>query len=284
MKKTIRETKNQVGERIVQITTPDERWYAKTVNNGEGIPEVKFVPSVTWITEFYPKGIGFWKWLANNGWDEAESIKQAAGNKGSKVHLAVEDLLRGEEVKMDSEYLNKDTGREEPLSVEEYECLMSFANWHTLVKPETIKTEITVFDEKDDYAGTIDYICIVRNDVVAGRTSIKAGTYIIDLKTGQNVWPSHTLQVSAYKHAWVSELPKEQKEYGEDVRLAILQLGYRRNKAGWKFTEVEDQFDLFLHAKAIWANECAGIKPSQKDYPLSLKLKVAKIKKSNKTK
>jgi hypothetical protein len=60
--------------------------------------------------------------------------------------------------------------------------------------------------------------------------------YIIDFKTGQNVWPEYELQVSAYKHAL------EDKGF----KLAILQVGYKRNKAGWKFTEIEDKFDLFL--------------------------------------
>ena len=56
------------------------------------------------------------------------------------------------------------------------------------------------------------------------------------------------------------------------MKLAILQLGYRRNKAGWKFTEVEDKFDLFLAARQIWHNESSGDKVSQKDFPLMLSL------------
>ena len=54
--------------------------------------------------------------------------------------------------------------------------------------------------------------------------------------------------------------------------LGILQVGYRRNKAGWKLTEVEDQFPLFLAAKQIWAKECEGVEPFKKDYPLSITL------------
>ena len=126
MRKEIRET-DEKG--IVRITTTDERWYwraLQTTNAETGLPEVKnvYVPSVTWITSFYPKGVGFYKWLANLGWDEAEAVKQAAGDKGSKVHAAIEDLIDGEEVRLDSRYTNPTTEQEEELSVEEYEALM----------------------------------------------------------------------------------------------------------------------------------------------------------------
>ena len=40
----------------------------------------------------------------------------------------------------------------------------------------------------------------------------------------------------------------------------------------YKFTEVEDQFPLFLAAKQIWAKETKGQVPHQKDYPLKITL------------
>jgi len=56
MKKEIKELKDNVW----QITTWDERFYAKSeINKNTGLPEYKFVPSVTWIAGCYPKGIGF---------------------------------------------------------------------------------------------------------------------------------------------------------------------------------------------------------------------------------
>jgi hypothetical protein len=63
MKKLIRDVDEKKG--IVQITTYDERWYAHEVKDPiTGIPFIKFVPSVTWVAESYPKGIGFYRWLA----------------------------------------------------------------------------------------------------------------------------------------------------------------------------------------------------------------------------
>ena len=252
MQKEIRALKE---DGIVQVTLVDERWYARPkMDATTGLPATyEFVPSVTWICGFYPKGIGFYKWLASTGWDEAQAIKTAAGDRGSKVHQAVGDLLEGHDVAMDAKYLNRTTGVPEELTLEEYECLMAFRDWWTDAKPTLIAREFVLWG--DGYAGTGDLLC-----------TIKGESWLIDLKTSQYVWPEHELQVSAYKHAvpglWSNLV----------LKLGILQVGYRANKRKWKLTEVADQYDLFLSAKAIWAKETAGAEVFQRDYPLRLSL------------
>jgi hypothetical protein len=47
-----------------------------------------------------------------------------------------------------------------------------------------------------------------------------------------------------------------------------LQVGYRRNKAGYKWNEIEDKFPLFLAARQIWASETEGEAPKKRDYPI----------------
>lgn len=234
--------KRTVKDGVVQITTTDERWY-----------EVKdrFIPSVTWICDSYPKGIAFYKWLADKkNWDEAEAQRDSAGAQGSKVHKAIEDLLNKKEVKMNDKYLNTKTEEMEELTVSEWEAIMSFENWYKETKPEVIDKEFTVIG--DNYAGTVDLLCVIDNKV-----------WIIDFKTSQYIWPAHELQVSAYRNAFQGK-PVE--------HIGILQLGYRRNKRLWKLTEVDDKYDLFQHAYAIWQNEHGGEKPRQKDYPLKIQL------------
>jgi hypothetical protein len=267
MKKEIREIKNG----IVQITTYDERWYAKpSIDEKTGLPVYKFVPSVTWIASYYPKGIGFYKWLANKGWDEAEAIKEMAGDKGSKVHQAITILLNGKEVKMGDYMMNIETGEMEELKVEEYECVMKFVEWFKETKPEILANEITAFSQDETFAGTIDIICRIDGQI-----------YIVDIKTSQTIWPEHELQISAYSHLNLNlEELKISKEEWDKRKLAILQLGYRRNNNGWKFTEISDKFDLFLATYKIWQNECEGVEPQQKDYPLYLTLKEENTEKS----
>lgn len=251
MQKIIKKVDEKRG--IVQITIADERWYSKEITNEiTGLPEIKFVPSSTWISGHYPKGIAFYKWLADHGWDEAEAIKSAAGDKGSKVHFAICSLIDGAEVKMDSKFKNPSTGQEEELTLEEYDCISSFADWFKEVKPEVLSREIVVWNDQYNYAGTVDLVCKINGE-----------TWVIDFKTGQYIWPEYELQISSYKHA-----------IGQEYKLGVLQLGYKRNSKHYKFTEVKDKFDLFLSARQIWANENEGVEPKKRDYPLSLSLNI----------
>ena len=237
---------------IKRVTTVDERWYIKdSTNKGTGLPEYLFVPSTTWIAGCYPKGVQFYKWLANKGWDESQALKEAAGDKGSKVHEAIEDIIRGKVVKMDDKYLNRTTEQMEELSLDEYNCLMGFTDWVNTQKPKFLQSEFVIFDDVIGYAGTVDCIC-----------EIGGQKFLVDFKSGQYIWPEYELQVSAYKHAL--NMP--------ELEMMILQVGYKRNKHGYKETMIEDKFDLFLSAKKIWANEHGAEKPSQKDYPLELSI------------
>lgn len=253
MKKEIRQLSEDGN--TVQITIADERWYIKTeYNDDESIKSMKEYPSVTWIGNYCPKGVEFYKWLASKGWEEAEIIKEQGGNRGSKVHLAISDLLLGNKVSMEDEYPNKKTGEPEQLSLEEYEGIMSFEEWFKETKPKTIANEISVFNDEHMYAGTVDYIC----EIDGVRT-------LIDFKTSARIYNSTEAQVSAYKYALPKELEVEQ--------LGILQLNYKRNKIKkWKYTSIEYDFDLFLSAKKFWAKECENTHMFQKDYPTSITL------------
>lgn len=268
MKKEIRITDQKRG--IVQVTTADERWYLKESKNQiTGLPEFKAVPSVTWICGHYPKGIGFYKWLADKGWDESQAIKVSAGDKGSRVHEAISAILNGDEVRIDSKFISKLSGREEELSLEEVACIVSFVDWKkSLTNFEPIAWDITVFSDQYGYAGSIDLVARINGEL-----------YVVDFKTSKQVWAEYELQVSAYRQALengenpIYELNPNgsQKEKLLDcsgMKTAILQVGYSLNKAGYKFTETENKFSLFMAAHQIWENESSTQHPSQKDYPI----------------
>lgn len=244
-------------KKIYQITTTDERWYTQESKDEKtGLPVFQFIPSITWIAGHYPKGIAFYKWLASKSWDEAEAIKTSAGDKGSKVHQAIENLIGGATVKMDDKYINNSTGQAEELTVDEYKCICAFELWARETKPKFLMSETTVISEKYGFAGTTDCVAQIGSDI-----------YVIDFKTSQYIWPEQVIQVSAYKQA-LHEMGRKTSK----VKLAILQLGYQRNKKLYKFTEIEDKFKLFLHAKAIWENETKGQRPKQIELPMEIKL------------
>ena len=191
---------------------------------------------------------------STNGW-QAQAIKEAAGGKGSKVHQVISDLLRGVEINVEkSEYINPSTKKPEHLTFEEWEAICSFSEWYFLTRPKIIGNEIVVWNEKEKYAGTADLVC-----------SIKDSLWIVDFKTSQSIWPSHRLQLSAYKHA---------REEWSNAKLLILQLGYKRNNSRYKPTEVQDCFNLFLNTKQIWEQETKGQVPYQRDYPIKISLDI----------
>jgi hypothetical protein len=226
---------------IIQVTTEDERFYSRQVD-GKTI----WIPSVTWICDHYPKGTGFYKWLASKGWDEAEALKEAGGERGRYVHSASNMLLQGK----DLDYNTTVDDRE--LTTEEWACCMSLVDWFEEYKPTVLKTEFTVFSPDNRYAGTLDLFC-----------QINGGPWIVDFKTSADVWPSHRIQVTAYNHAL--GVP--------GTKLAIVQLGYKRNKTKkYKVTEVQDDMDLFEAAYTIWQRETSDRSPLQRDYPLKLTL------------
>lgn len=268
MKKIIRDVDEKRG--IHQVTIADERWYMQGgKNQTTGLPEYIAVPSVTWITQSYPKGIGYFKWLAEKGWDEAEAIKIQAGDKGTKVHAAIEDILKGVEVRIDSKYLNKTTGQLEELTLEECDAILSFKAWHAEMSKEwiieTVAIETTVFSKQYDYAGTIDWIVKMTH-----RTRNTVSYWVIDFKTSQFVWPSHELQLNAYKKTLANGENVIEGLLVNDLHMGVLQVGYRKNKHQYKFTEIEDDFDMFLVAQKIWRKEHGNEKPTKRDYPIIL--------------
>lgn len=267
MKKEVRVVDKEKG--IVRVTTTDERWYAIPSDDPvTKLPSYRYIPSVTWICGHYPKGIAFYKWLADKGWDESQALKQAAGDKGSKIHAAIEALIAGGEVKLDDKLMNNTTGEMEELTTEEWEAILSFVLWANEVKPKFLISEMTVLSEQYGFAGTVDAVVQIEDQV-----------YIVDFKSSQYVWPEYELQISAYKQA-LSEMGRKT----ENAKLAILQVGYKRNKKGYKFTEIEDQFPLFLAARQIWEKECAGQTVAQKDLPIVAKLEVAEEEKPEEVK
>jgi hypothetical protein len=270
MKKVIREVDEKRG--IAQITVADERWYMRPSKDAEsGIPNYTAVPSVTWIAGYWPKNQAFWQWVASKGWDEAQIVKQAAGDKGSAVHLAIERILGGEEFRIDTKIEDKNRSTEQDLALREltYEellCVKSFLDWRDAVKPEVIATETTIFSDIHGYAGTVDLVC-----------RIDGVPYVVDFKTSKQVWKEYELQVSAYRAALESgENPLYERDGSlfnpAGMKTAILQVGYERNKAGYKFTEIDDAFDLFKVAQRIWKTEVGDNTPgfTKRDFPIIL--------------
>jgi len=277
MKKEIREIITKNGEKICRVTTPDERFYGKQIENAAtGLPEIRWYPSATWIKSYWYVSPYLIKWIAEKGLTESEIIKKEAGLKGDKIHQATESIDRGEEIKINDKILNKETGELEELTVEEYEAIIAYRDWVDAEKPELLANEMTIFSPAgaaEQYAGTLDRI-IAKGFVKPGVRQI----YIVDIKTGQSVYKDMIIQLSAYSRADIDyrELKITEEEW-KNRKLLILQVGYRKNSHKYKATEVDERYDLFQIAYQTWKEENPEANPSQKDLPLAIKSKFRTI-------
>lgn len=263
MQKNIEEITDIEGQQVKRITTLDERWYGFQENNPiTGLPEWQYVPSITWIGNYYPKGKEYTMWVAKNGWDEAEEIKREAGDRGTIVHHAIEKLMAEGELRMDALIKDRE-GVEREMTPDEYYCVITFSQWwEEAGRPKAVHVEKTVRSRMYNFAGTLDYIFLMPDGT----------NYLLDIKTSKNVWPSHKLQVNALYYAC------DENNIAVD-KIGILQVGYTANKnKHYKLTEVKTDFELFLSVRKIWADKNDGGMPFQRDYPLVLKLNNEPVK------
>ncbi len=268
MKIEIRETKR---EGWTQITTIDSRWYRRAEDNRD-------FASLTWICKYVPKGKHFLKWLADTGWDEAQEIRDAAGEKGSRVHKAIEVLLNGGTVSITDVFPDNEKGELKELSAEEYWAILTFQDWWndftqntttegrgkdkktvaTKADIQILGIEMTHYNEELGYACTLD-LHLLRDGV----------PYIIDFKTSKGVNLGHEIQLAGISHC--DELRDTPH------KLCIVQVGYAGNKRGWKLTEIErDRWPLFLAAREFWIAENADKHPQQHEYPNTITLSLTK--------
>ena len=182
-------------------------------------------PSVTTICNYYPKNKYFWKWKFTN--PDADKIFKEAGEYGSAVHEDIEEFIKGNDV----DYID--------LEENEKKSFFMFIEWFKKLQEENeveiIACEKMVINHKDKYAGTIDLILKINGEL-----------WIVDVKTSKAIWPSHRLQLSAYKHA----MEKNHK-------LGIIHINH--NQSEYEFKEIDDIFNVFLAIRTIWEYEHKSI-------------------------
>lgn len=93
----------------------------------------------------FPEGLR--QWLRKTDAEESSAIFQAAGDRGTKLHKALERLLDGVELEM-SEYQTKF----------EKDAVMSFVRVMRFLQPTKFKTELTVADRNLKIGGTTDLV------------------------------------------------------------------------------------------------------------------------------
>lgn len=251
--------RKKVQDGIVQITTSDERYYY--------IEELdRYLPSLTYILSFYPKGKSFESWLKDNG-SESDNIRDEAAVRGSKIHQALESLKNGNEVKHDDLFLNTKTNNEEELTGEEYTAVCKWVEWCKEKQPKFLLNETTLYSEKYGFACTLDEVYLLGDQL-----------YIDDIKTGKSIHETHKFQVSAVKRALLESVAKKRisikatPEQLTNAKLTITQINASLNKKGIRITEIDEDFEGFQLAYKLWERAVRQKNPPQIELPEAIKL------------
>lgn len=242
----------QVNDDFQQITIEDQRFYKKA--------DV-YYPSVTYILSCWPKGKGFENWLKSNG-DESDMIARESADAGTKVHQAIENLLKG--YKLD--WFDKQGNAY--YSESEWKMILAFQDFWTMFKPTLIHSELHIFSNVHIYAGTVDLII-----------EMNGRKWILDIKTSKQLHFTYDLQLASYAEAWNEHNPDDKVEnYG------VLWLNAKTRKPtegkiqgkGWQLQTPEfdhvRNMEIFKSVHDIFKVVNPKPKPITEDYPNSINL------------
>jgi hypothetical protein len=184
-------------------------------------------------------------WLPGKVYDEVEiknileaakknhsQAKNVAADIGTMIHDWLSNYLKA--------LLERKTPPKKPVNKEMKAAIDGFFRWAKDVKLKVISSERKVYHDKYKYAGTLDL-----EGIVNGKRTI------IDIKTGNSIYPEYFLQASAYLRA----IEKENgKQYNGGV--VILRLSKKVEEKGQiivePFEAVKDE-RVDLHFKTFLA-------------------------------
>jgi len=231
----------EISDDAKQITLPDSRFYRR---NG------KYYPSVTYVLSYYPKGKHFEDWLKKLGYS-ADYVARKAAEQGTEVHQMAEDYLLGEEIRF------LDNNMHPQYDPDVWRMFLRFVEFWETYKPTLIETEVHLFSDKYQIAGTCDLVCEINGEL-----------WVIDLKTSNNLQLTYDLQAAIYAQMY-------EECYGKKVdRTGILWLKSNKRKGskdriqgkGWEMYESkrsqQDNLDIFQNVRNIFDLENPTSSPS----------------------
>lgn len=232
-----------------QLTLLDSRFY--TTANGT------WVPSVTTILEAYPKDYSYFKWLKEMG-EDADTIRDEAGRRGSIVHELTERYDSGEEVTL----LTPDG--KPGFKLLEWSMFERYVDFVKRFGPVNKLIEQNIVSEDLGFAGTLDRV-------------IQLGdrTMLVDIKTSGAIYNSYWLQLAAYRELLSTELGITVDEVGILWLNAKTRTEGRKGAiqgTGWQLvtkTDTSDDRELFAHTHQLWLAQNKDATPRQLTYKLN---------------
>ena len=196
-----------------------------------------FTSVTTMIKQTMPTSPHLIKWIADMGYEESRNYAQERADYGTFMHIEIAELLIArrydtdklkdklkayvEAEKLPSDFINH--------ADELKKDLMAFAQFMIEKKVKPLAIEIVLTHPTDGYAGAIDLICEMTEEVPGFwgekyKTGARAGepkktkkemTFlaIVDFKSGRKgFYEEHEVQLQAYTEMWQHHFPGKQVE------------------------------------------------------------------------
>jgi hypothetical protein len=224
----------------------------KTGKNDDGVPqrrngfyyidEKRIYPSVTTVLQVIAKpGLIYWAArtaaraaLANPLMSEDQAIsaiyqeKAKGTDRGQAIHNFIEAFRTGKKVNVKS------------MPKEHRGYAIAFMKFVQVFKPKSMPVRRTVWSDKYEIAGTLDDLMTFHDK--------KGKVWLVDFKTGKDIYPEAGLQLVAYKTA------VEEQRIAKIDATAILLL---KEDGDFALEEMNGSLEAFIAAKRlwIWANQ-----------------------------
>jgi len=252
--------KIRTGQYLVennQITFLDTRFYYHEESND-------YFPSVSTVLDAYPKNWAFYEWLKKEG-DNADSIRDAAAEKGSVVHKLTEQYDNGEVVSL------FDTDGKIRYRSQEWAEFEKYVDFRSKFPVEILFTEQNFVSAKYKIGGTLDRRM---NFLLPDGKKLKV---IADIKTSNLLHPHYWLQLEAYKKLYEEKYPDDPVDTTCIIWLNAKTRGDGKKGdmqgKGWqvKFPEKnhDHYWNLYKATYALWYEENQDSKPKHTIYNLS---------------
>lgn len=273
---TLEKTKSKDLFRVVDVNGNWENYFHK--------PSGRYLRAVNDIlNKGYCKGKGFEIWLKTATKEEAEKKLKDAGERGDKVHKAIDFLFENKgKILRNTPIWNDDLQVEEKLAYDEWECIMAFHAFWEQHKPILLDHEYPAFNLAVGYAGTLDSRMILSQrcqNIKCSCAKLVGKIGIYDWKSSSGIRDQYGPQIASYAKAE----NVEKYDY-----TAILRLG-TNHKIGYEFEvynkeETERHFKEFLAAMTIAEANYKPFDPDKRicDIPevISITLQAKHTKKS----
>ena len=241
--------KQEYNRDFKQITTNDSRFY----EDGN-----RTYPSVTYVLSYYPKGRNFGDWLKKVGY-ASDFIAKKAADEGTLVHNLAERYLRGDKIDL----MDEDQNPKYDLKI--WKMFLRFVDFWETSKAELIETEVFLYSDALNIAGTCDLVCKINDEIC-----------VMDIKTSNHLQITYELQSAIYARCF--EECYDQKV--DKVGILWLKSPKRSYKEGvlqgkgWEVFEskrsMDENIEIYKHVRAIFDLENPTLKPISEKWPTSV--------------